>query len=312
MSRRASLASLNSLRRRRFALPVSTNGYSNVLKTLIERNGPTGINGISNLNKVGSPLQENFVRNHYAETIEGVSLDSETEGERSFDSDLVVVLDMDECLLHSQFLKAENEYRQYEDGRPGSRVFDHDDEPEAILSSLCESFRVSLPDGDMVHVNKRPGLDNFLKEITSRYETYIFTAAMQVYAAPVLDVLDQDRNMFQERFYREHCSFDPSLGVYVKSLEAAFQDRKQSRERIKDFNERRVVLIDNNPYSFLANPMNGILVSNFYDDPKDCTLDAVSELLQELEDIEDVRPVLDAKFGLKDALEEIKINQRWK
>jgi CTD small phosphatase-like protein 2 len=291
---------------------VSTNGYSDVLKTLIERNGSNGINGIPNLKKVSSPLRGSFVRNHYAETVEGASLDSGKETECSFESDLVVVLDMDECLLHSQFLKAENDYRQHEDGRPGSRAFDHDDEPEAILSSLCDSFKVSLPDGDMVHVNKRPGLDHFLKEITSRYETYIFTAAMQIYASPVLDILDQDRNMFQQRFYREHCTFDTSHGVYVKNLESAFQARKQNGEKIKEFNKGRVVLIDNNPYSFLANPRNGILVSNFYDDPKDCTLDAVSELLQELDEIEDVRPVLDAKFGLKDALHEIQINQRWK
>ena len=69
--------------------------------------------------------------------------------------------------------------------------------------------------------------------------------------------------------------------------------------------ERRVVLVDNNPLSFLPNPSNGILVSSFYDDPKDDTLEAVMELLHELDDSEDVRPILDDRFGLKDALDDV-------
>lgn len=57
--------------------------------------------------------------------------------------------------------------------------------------------------------------------------------------------------------------------------------------------------------SFLANPEHGILVSSFYDDSRDTTLPAVLDLLHELDEHEDVRPVLDAKFGLKRALDDI-------
>lgn len=71
------------------------------------------------------------------------------------------------------------------------------------------------------------------------------------------------------------------------------------------FDERRVVLVDNNPVSFLPNPSNGILVSSFYDDPNDKTLEAVMELLHELDGSEDVRPLLDSKFGLKKALDDL-------
>ena len=42
-----------------------------------------------------------------------------------------------------------------------------------------------------------------------------------------------------------------------------------------------------------------------YDDPKDATLEAVMELLLELDQAEDVRPVLESKFGLKDALRDV-------
>lgn len=242
-------------------------------------------------------------------------------------SDLVVVLDMDECIIHSQFLtitrEVDNDYRQQEAGRPPSQAFNYDDEPESIIPSSCDSFRLCLPDGDQVHVNKRPNLDSFLKRVTSQYQTYIFTAAMKVYAEPLLDRLDPDGTMFAGRFYREHCTYQESLGVYVKDLshiKLTNMDQNDNDENDDDnpaqaslFDDKRVVLVDNNPYSFLANPTNGILVSNFYDDPKDDTLQAVIELLDELDSVEDVRPVLDEKFGLDDALKEVmKTQGSWK
>ena len=131
-----------------------------------------------------------------------VRSDDETTKHGKYSSDLIVVLDMDECLIHSQFLsdRLVDKYRQIED-RPSAassessfhRGVDDDNknnnnknnniraEAESALSlNACDSFRISLPDGDIVNVNKRPNLDIFLKEITSKFETYIFTAAMEV------------------------------------------------------------------------------------------------------------------------------------
>ena len=156
----------------------------------------------------------------------------------------------------------------------------------------------------------------------------------------MLNKLDPNGTMFSGRFYREHCSYDSELGVYAKDLcdvlrmrkmmitndatmsMSLVEGRKSSDEEVvvgsRNSNEqcrcnedlllcgeRRVVLVDNNPLSFLPNPSNGILVSSFYDDPKDDTLEAVMELLHELDDSEDVRPILDDRFGLKDALDDV-------
>lgn len=211
---------------------------------------------------------------------------------REYDSDLIVVLDMDECLLHSQFLSnpmtahvlahqlQQSRRKNGEDGNP---------------ASVVEHFRLHLDDGgDLVHVNLRPGLNDFLNEITSKYETHIFTAAMPIYAKPVLDRLDPDNTKFAARWYREHCSWDPARNAYVKNLEA-----------LPLPNLARTVLVDNNPLSFLSHPSNGILVSSFYNDPNDQTLAAVIKLLDELEPLKDVRPLLENRFGMKDALQEL-------
>ena len=98
-----------------------------------------------------------------------------------YSSDLVVVLDMDECLIHSQFLSDQlvDKYRQVED-RPTRSTRQGGEEAESLFLNACDSFRINLPDGDLVNVNKRPNLDIFLREITSKFETYIFTAAMEV------------------------------------------------------------------------------------------------------------------------------------
>jgi Dullard-like phosphatase family protein len=203
---------------------------------------------------------------------------------REYESDLVVVLDMDECLIHSQFLQG-----------PGAKYAHQVQRAGALGDSIVDTFNISLPDGELVRVHERPHLHDFLARVSEKYETHVFTAAMEVYAKPVLKQLDPHGKIFTKCWYRESCTLDSTVGAYVKSLDFAWGGDKL----------KRTVLVDNNPLSFLANPENGILVSSFYNDPKDTTLPAVMDLLDELHEEEDVRPMLDARFGLRQALDEL-------
>jgi len=221
---------------------------------------------------------------------------------KQYDSDLIVVLDLDECLIHSIFLQNPQEASVY--AHQLKQQHHHQQRSDNNNNGMVDSFRVSLPDGELVHVHVRPGLIPFLRHVTSRYETHIFTAAMQVYAKPVLDYLcssvraglvcDRDNSsVFAGRWYRKHCTWDPNLRAYVKDLSklAALQA------------PHKTVLVDNNPLSFYANPENGILVNSFYQDASDNTLAAVTEVLADLEDCQDVRPVLTERFQLGRALQ---------
>jgi Dullard-like phosphatase family protein len=202
---------------------------------------------------------------------------------------------MDECLIHAQFLSnpaAAQVYAHQLRQRRMNNVSAH---------GHVDSFRFALPDGELVHVNLRPGLRDFLQAVTDRFETHVFTAAVDVYADPLLDTLDPSGTMFAGRWYREHCVYDAKQIAYVKNL-CTFPP-------VLNKNLDRVVLVDNNPLSFLANPSNGILVSSFYNDPTDKTLPAVWDLLQVLDNKKcDVRPHLDEQFGLKKALQVIQAN----
>jgi TFIIF-interacting CTD phosphatase-like protein len=123
---------------------------------------------------------------------------------------------------------------------------------------------------------------------------------MGVYAKNLCDVLRMRQMMIDDTADRREGGGLPLDGYHHCNTGSS-----SSLPHSFPCDERRVVLVDNNPLSFLPNPSNGILVSPFYDDPKDDTLEAVMELLHELDESDDVRPILDDKFGLKDALEDV-------
>lgn len=209
-----------------------------------------------------------------------------TSDQQTYDSDLVVVLDLDECLVHSKFLTRQGQ------------AYAHQVPQQALSSSeansdshMVDTFHIALPCGDLARVHQRPHLQDFLQEVSSKYETHLFTAGKEVYAQSVLQHLDPNGSIFTNCLYRDDCTYDPMMKAYVKNLDMHFDDMQ------------RTVLVDNNHLSFLNNPNNGILVSNFFDDPSDTTLLAVSEFLGELEQEEDVRPLLQAHFGLSEFLE---------
>lgn len=224
------------------------------------------------------------------------NVDSPFIPKKKYESDLIVVLDMDECLIHSKFLSSPASARVYAHQLQQQRRH-----ASSAADGSVESFRFALPDGEITHVFVRPGLEEFLEKVTSRFETHIFTAAVPVYADRVLDRFDPDRTRFAGRWYREHCTHDNPMaggsGAYVKNL---------NRLPVTANQLDRVVLVDNNPLSFLANPSNGILVNNFYNDPSDNSLVAVYKLIEELDAHKgDVRSILGPRFALEKNLEKV-------
>lgn len=190
---------------------------------------------------------------------------------------IALVLDMDECLVHSKF-RNEVEYRQNE-YRPEQ------------LKEYMDSFEIVMEDGERAVVNKRPGLDRFLEEAAKHYDVYVFTAGLEAYGKPILDVLDPKGNLFAGYFFRESCK--QRKGMFLKDLSV-----------IRGGDLSRVILVDNNPVSFLMQPSNGIPVPSFYDDAKDRTLESLSKVLASMQDVEDVRPRLHQLFRLADLLAE--------
>ena len=111
-----------------------------------------------------------------------------------------------------------------------------------------------------VYVAKRPGVDRFLVEMAKYYEIVIYTASLNKYADPLLDLLDPNR-VIRARLFRESCVFYE--GNYVKDLSVLDRDLAHS------------IIVDNSPSSYIFHPENAIDCSSFIDDPMDMELDQI-------------------------------------
>ncbi|ORX40617.1 HAD-like domain-containing protein, partial [Kockovaella imperatae] len=166
-----------------------------------------------------------------------------------------LVLDLDETLLHSSFKMLPN--------------------ADYIVPVEIEGQTHN------VYVIKRPGVDNFLKEMGRLYEVVIFTASLSKYADPVLDMLDVNR-VVRHRLFRESCY--NHKGNYVKDLSQLGRDIHET------------IIIDNSPASYIFHPNNAVPVSTWFNDPHDTELTDLCPFLTDLSTVTDIRGVLDGSI----------------
>ena len=127
-----------------------------------------------------------------------------------------------------------------------------------------------------VYVAKRPGVDEFLIEMAKHYEIILYTASLNKYADPLLDLLDPHRTI-RTRLFRESCVYYE--GNYVKDLSLLNRDLSTT------------IIVDNSPSSYIFHPENAIDCSSFIDDPRDVELHQIGSFLKGVKNVGDVRSV---------------------
>ncbi|KAK2194717.1 bifunctional FCP1 homology domain/Dullard phosphatase domain [Babesia duncani] len=163
----------------------------------------------------------------------------------------LLVLDLDETLIHSSFEK-----------------------------NGTDQFVIELAqDGTSrtVYVAKRPFVDEFLLGASQFFEIVIFTAGLEAYADPVVDILDVNK-VISRRFFRQDCAF--WNGLYIKDL--VIFNRPLSD----------IVIIDNTPSAYCLQPNNAIAIESWYEDPNDVELLKLLPLLSRLAYVDDVAMLL--------------------
>eukprot|EP00210_Caulerpa_lentillifera_P006421 g6133.t1 len=181
---------------------------------------------------------------------------------------LTVVLDLDETLV-----------RSCEDGDVPVEL-----EFAASMGSL-QRIEIQCEDpaggpADRIMSFLRPGVFQFLDQLSRFAEVVVFTAGDPEYASPLVAQLDPERKIFVGSLYRSS-TVKTIFHDHVKDLSCLGRD------------PRYTVLVDNNPFSFLYQPDNGILCEPFFGDPNDKHLmQAILPLLEALACVHDVRPYL--------------------
>lgn len=192
---------------------------------------------------------------------------------------LTVVLDLDETLVCA-----------YESS--GLPHFLHAQSTQLGIESFDLQCISVDKDGEGKHkinhvtVFERPGLQEFLTRTSEFAELVLFTAGLEGYARPLVDKIDPERRI-SARLYRP-ATVNTKYREHVKDLSLIGRDL------------HRTVIIDNNPFSFLLQPLNGIPCVSFTGAHSDDNqlLQVLLPLLKHLAIQEDVRPVLYERFHM--------------
>lgn len=174
-----------------------------------------------------------------------------------FKNKKLLVLDLDETLVHSSF---------------------------KYLRSADFVLPVDIDDQiHNVYVIKRPGVDEFLKKVGELFEVVVFTASVNRYGDPLLDILDKHKSI-HHRLFREACyNYE---GNYIKNL-------SQLGRPLSD-----IIILDNSPASYIFHPQHAIPISSWFSDTHDNELLDIIPLLEDLakQNILDVGKVLDVSI----------------
>ncbi|GLT55723.1 hypothetical protein SLA2020_288180 [Shorea laevis] len=187
---------------------------------------------------------------------------------------LTVVLDLDETLICA-----------YESSVLPAAV--RGNATEAGLKWFVSEFISPESEGKReMTVFERPGLQEFLKQIAEFADLVLFTAGQEGYAKPLVDRIDAE-NRISLRLYRPSTS-STVYREHVKDLTCLLKDLS------------RVVIVDNNPFSFLLQPLNGVPCSSFSATELNDNqlLEVILPLLKFLSLQKDVRPILYDRFHM--------------
>ena len=216
----------------------------------------------------------------------------------------ILLLDLDETLIHADFFEEldenniqKNKYdaiisfytsENQSNANNNNNNNDNTDNNTTDDESKDDSCEKVL---NKVGIFIRPKVKEFLEEISKYFLIGVFTAAIPEYADAAINYLDPEEKYIKFKLYRNDCINIGDL-VRVKDLNIFGEE-----------NLDKIVILDNNIYSFSNQLSNGILINSFFNDENDDELSNVRKyLIEYIFPCDDVRKVNEQFFGFETIL----------
>ena len=135
-----------------------------------------------------------------------------------------------------------------------------------LVLDLDETISHSLKLNFGYYFLLRPGVINFLTELSELYEIIIFTSSPKIYADNIIDKIDEKGILISHRLYKPHVIFE--RGKSVKKLNLIGRDLN------------KIIFVDNMKSNAKYNPKNLYLIPSWTDDIYDDELFKLKEKLK--------------------------------
>ncbi|XP_024524775.1 probable C-terminal domain small phosphatase [Selaginella moellendorffii] len=157
-----------------------------------------------------------------------------------------------------------------------------------IKSPVCKDpkfkhdFALKIPHSprytEELLVTKRPGLDKFLRDLSSHFHIIVFSHSPLIVVNKVFDVIDPSKELVSHRIGYDSCPKN------IKNLEPGILG-------LAEVDLKRTIWIDDSPLPFSGYPGNGIVVPHFGagDHRRDRVLIDLVPVLVAMSTVEDVR-----------------------
>ena len=190
----------------------------------------------------------------------------------------ILVIDLDETLIHTSFQKIE---------KPDLQILLDSSISKKNITNKNNNNGIPIPKPVEAYIRIRPGVDEFLSQMSKYYDIYVYSASSKNYLNTIIKNIDKN-NIIKECFCREDCI------MYVEDCEEDFDKPNNKYNYIKDLKKinkdlRNIVFIDNNAISFKLQEKNGIPIKSWYDDYEDLELYKLIPILKNLSGFYDVR-----------------------
>ena len=224
-------------------------------KSMIENNSFN----INNYSRISKTLKNNKNKNIYS-----LNKKIEITLEENIPKEKILVIDLDETLIHTSFKKISN-------------------------SELRIKFNPELSNKKFIeaYIRIRPGVTEFLSQLSNYYDLYIYSSSSKNYLNRIIKYVDK-KNLIKKCYCRDDCI------TYVENTGQDFNEPDVIYKYVKDLtiinkDLRNIVFIDNDITNFTLQERNGIPIKSFYDDYDDIELYKLIPILKNLSGFHDVR-----------------------